>query len=214
MKNLSRHLAPFLFTAALLPAGLGGTPPAPDAKPAEKPAVKTEYAVVGGGCFWCLEAVFEKVIGVTDVESGYTGGATAKPSYKEVCTGETGHAEVVKITYDPTKVSYAQLLEIFRDIHDPTTLNAQGADHGTQYRSAIFWVDEKQKATALAWKTEAQAHFKEKVVTEIAPLKAYWPAEDYHQDYFRKHPEQPYCAHTIPPKLQKLFKKHADKAVK
>ena len=136
------------------------------------------------------------------------------PDYESVCGGETGHAEVIKITFDPTKITYPQILEIFRDIHDPTTLNAQGADRGTQYRSAIFYVDEKQKAAALAWKVEAQAHFKTPVVTEIAALKAYWPAEEYHQDYFRKHPDQPYCAYTIPPKLQKLFKKHADKAVK
>ena len=216
MKTFPRCLAPFLFCAALVPAGLGGAEPAPAAKPAA-PApvpVKTEYAVVGGGCFWCLESVFEKVVGVTDVESGYSGGAIAKPTYKEVCGGDTGHAEVIKITYDPTKITYAQLLEIFRDIHDPTTLNAQGADHGTQYRSAIFYVDEKQKSAALAWKVEAQTHFKSPVVTEISPLKAYWPAEDYHQDFFRKNPDHPYCAYNIPPKLQKLFKKHADKAVK
>ena len=178
------------------------------------PAVATETAVIGGGCFWCVEAVYEKVDGVLSVESGYAGGTTENTTYKQVCAGTTGHAEVVKITYDPKKVSYADLLAIFRDIHDPTTLNAQGADHGTQYRSVILYAGDAQRLAAEAWKNESQTHFAGKVTTEIVPLKKYWPAEEDHQDYFRKHPDQPYCAMTIPPKLQKLFKKHADKVAK
>jgi methionine-S-sulfoxide reductase len=213
MNTLPRFLAPLLFSVALMPAGLGGAEPA---KPAPVPAPKVETAIIGGGCFWCLEAVYEKVVGVTDVESGYAAGAMKNPDYKSVCGGETGHAEVIKITFDPTKVTYAQILEIFRDIHDPTTLNAQGADRGTQYRSIILFTDDKQKAAAEAWMKEAQTHFTDKITTQLAPLakNPYWKAEDYHQDYFRKHPDQPYCAATIPPKLQKLFKKHADKAAK
>lgn len=178
------------------------------------PPVKSETAVIGGGCFWCLEAVYEKVNGVTDVESGYAGGHLAKPDYKSVCRGETGHAEVIKITYDPAKVKYEELLAIFWDIHDPTTLNAQGADKGTQYRSIVLYSGEAQRLAAEKSKAGAQAHFPDKIVTTLEPLKAYWPAEDLHQDYFRKHPDQPYCAYSIPPKLQKLFKKHGDKAVK
>jgi peptide-methionine (S)-S-oxide reductase len=212
--RLPRFLAPFLFTIALMPAGCGGEDPAKSA-PTPVPE-KTETAILGGGCFWCLEAVYEKVVGVTDVESGYAGGARANPAYEAVCTGTTGHAEVVKITYDPARISYAQLLEIFRDIHDPTTLNAQGADRGTQYRSVILYADAGQEASAQAWLKEAQTHFTDKVTTQLAALSAnpYWPAEAYHQDYFRKHPNQPYCAATIPPKLQKLFKKHSDKTAK
>lgn len=207
MSRLFRSLAPLIFPCALLPAGAGG---------GVAPVAKTEVAVLGGGCFWCLEAVFEKVVGVSDVESGYAGGAMKSPDYRSVCTGKTGHAEVVRITFDPAKVSYAQILEIFRDIHDPTTQDAQGADRGTQYRSVIFWADERQRAVAEAWKQEAAKHFPDPVVTQISPLAShpFWRAEEYHQDYFRKHPDQPYCAVTIPPKLQKLFKKHADKAVK
>lgn len=214
MHTLPRLLAPFLFTFALMPAGCGGSE---SAKPAPAPApAKTETAIIGGGCFWCVEAVYEKVVGVTAVESGYAGGTVKNPDYKSVCTGATGHAEVVKITFDPAKISYADILEIFRDIHDPTTLNAQGADRGTQYRSIILYADDRQKAAAEAWLKEAQTHFTDTITTQVEPLAAhpYWPAEEYHQDYFRKHPDQPYCAVTIPPKLQKLFKKHADKAVK
>lgn len=198
-----RFLIPLFAAAAALMPAEGGAAPA-----------KTETAVIGGGCFWCVEAVYEKVNGVVSVESGYSGGSVDNPDYKSVCGGATGHAEVVRITYDPATVSYADLLSIFRDIHDPTTLNSQGADHGTQYRSVIFYSSEPQRLAAEAWKKEAQTHFTDKVVTEITPLKKFWPAEEYHQDYFKKHPDQPYCAAVIPPKLQKLFKKHADKAVK
>lgn len=216
MHPIPRYFAPLIFSIALMPTGLGGAEPTkPATSPAPAPA-KTETAVIGGGCFWCLEAVYEKVVGVTDVESGYAGGAMKNPDYKSVCGGETGHAEVIKITFDPAKITLAQILEIFRDIHDPTTLNAQGDDHGTQYRSIILYADDKQKAVASAWLKEAQTHFTDKVTTQIASLakNPYWKAEEYHQDYFRKHPDQPYCAVTIPPKLRKLFKKHADKAVK
>lgn len=204
--TLLRTLAALAVAPALLGADAAG---GPSAKP-----VKTETAVVGGGCFWCLEAVYEKVEGVVDVESGYSGGATVKPDYASVCTGATGHAEVIRITYDPARIKYADLLAIFWDIHDPTTLNRQGADTGSQYRSVIFWADESQRTAAEASLKEAQTRFDNRVVTEIVPLKTYWKAEEYHQDYFRKHPDQPYCAVSIPPKLQKLFKKHADKTAK
>ncbi len=207
---LLRPSALLWFSCSLLPAGAGAAEPSPGAE------AKREVAVLGGGCFWCVEAVFEKVVGVTDVESGYAAGRTQNPDYKSVCTGTTGHAEVVKVTFDPAKISYAQILEIFGDIHDPTTLNAQGADRGTQYRSIVLWADERQKAAAEDWKTKAQRRFTDAVVTELVSLASnpYWRAEEYHQDYFRKNPNQPYCAVTIPPKLKKLFKNHADKAVR
>lgn len=203
-------LSPLAFSLLGAADAPGGAPKAP-----EKPAApKHETAVLGGGCFWCVEAVYEKVVGVVAVESGYAGGHDPKPDYKSVCGGKTGHAEVVKITYDPAKVRYEDILAVFWDIHDPTTKDAQGADRGTQYRSIILYANPAQQAAALKSKAEAQSRFKTPIVTEIVPLKAYFPAEDYHQDYFRRNPDQPYCAITIPPKLDKLFKKHADKAVK
>lgn len=209
MNTLSRFLLA-LCALRLAPALLGAETAG---GPANAPG-KTETAVLGGGCFWCLEAVYEKVHGVTEVESGYAGGKPETADYKSVCTGATGHAEVIRITYDPARVKYDDLLAIFWDIHDPTTLNRQGADSGTQYRSVIFWSGEAQKRAAEASLKAAQARFDGKIVTEVLPLPAYHRAEEYHQDYFRKHPDQPYCAYSIPPKLQKLFKKHGDKAVK
>lgn len=207
MNTLPRFLAPFLFSAALLPAGCG------ESAPARAEPGKTEIAILGGGCFWCVEAVYEKVAGVTDVESGYAGGTVDNPTYEAICTGKTGHAEVIRITFDPSKITYAQILEVFRDIHDPTTLNVQGADRGTQYRSVIFYGDEAQRLAAEAWKKDSAQYFPNPIVTEISPLSEhrYWPAEKYHQDYFQNNPNQPYCAATIPPKLRKLFKNHSDK---
>jgi peptide-methionine (S)-S-oxide reductase len=166
-----------------------------------------EKATLGGGCFWCLEAVYENVKGVKDVVSGYAGGHTENPDYRSVCSGATGHAEVVQITYDPSVVSYKDLLEIFWTVHDPTTLNRQGADVGTQYRSVIFYHDEAQKRIAEASKEEAQKRFRDPIVTEIAPLTKFWPAEAYHQDYFRKNPHQGYCQAVVAPKVEK-FKTH------
>jgi peptide-methionine (S)-S-oxide reductase len=168
----------------------------------------TGVATFGGGCFWCTEALFERVKGVNSVVSGYTGGNKENPSYKEVCTGMTGHAEVVQVHYDPRQVSYETLLEIFFDTHDPTTLNRQGADAGTQYRSIILYTDEAQKATAEKMKKKAASQYEGPITTEIVPLKKFYAAEDYHQDYFAKNPSAPYCAFVIRPKLQKFMKKH------
>ncbi|HTD88016.1 MAG TPA: peptide-methionine (S)-S-oxide reductase MsrA [Candidatus Binatia bacterium] len=166
----------------------------------------TQLATLGGGCFWCLEALYETFDGVKSVTSGYAGGQKENPTYKQVCSDSTGHAEVVQIEFDPAKITYDQILEIFWDIHDPTTLNRQGPDSGTQYRSVIYYHDEAQKKAAEKSKNVAQAKFGGKVVTEIQPLKKFYPAEDYHQDYFRKNPNAPYCAYVISPKLQKLQK--------
>ncbi len=160
-------------------------------------------ALLGGGCFWCLEAAYELLPGVLDVESGYAGGPRQNPSYGEVSSGLTGHAEVVRITFDPAKVTYAELLDLFWKIHDPTTPNRQGADVGEQYRSVIFCADEDQRREAEASRTRAQALFASPIVTEIAPAPRFWPAEDYHQDYFRKNPDQAYCRIVIAPKLKK-----------
>lgn len=161
-------------------------------------------ATFGAGCFWCVEAVFERVEGVKSVVAGYAGGTVPNPTYEQVCTGKTGHAEVAQITYDPEKVSYEQLLELFWKAHDPTTMNRQGADVGTQYRSAIFYEGEDQKRAAEESKSRARNLFKDPVVTEIAPLTKFYPAENYHQDYYRSNPHAPYCMFVIRPKLKKL----------
>jgi len=175
--------------------------------PATAPSGPTETAVFASGCFWCTEAVFEHVPGVKKVTSGYTGGHVANPTYKEVCNGDTGHAEATRIEFDPTVVSYAHLLEIFFESHDPTTLNRQGADEGTQYRSAIFYASDVQKAAAETGKKTAQAHWDDPIVTEIAPLGKFYEAEDYHQDYFKNNPHAGYCSFVINPKVKKLQKK-------
>ena len=164
----------------------------------------TELATFGGGCFWCMEAVYERLPGVIAVTSGYAGGHTENPTYHQVCGGDTGHAEVTQIQFDPAKLSYAQLLEVFWQAHDPTTLNRQGADTGTQYRSIILFHDERQKLMAEQSKLAAQKTFTQPIVTEIVPLKKFYPAEDYHQGYFDAHGHAPYCQMVIAPKLQKL----------
>jgi len=166
-----------------------------------------EKATFGAGCFWCVEAVFERQEGVISVVSGYTGGKRPNPTYEQVCSGATGHAEVAQITYDPSKVSYERLLEIFWTAHDPTTLNRQGNDVGDQYRSAIFYHDDSQKTLAEKSKKAAQAHFTDKIVTEISPLTQFYPAENYHQDYYRNNADAPYCRFVIKPKLEKLHLK-------
>jgi peptide-methionine (S)-S-oxide reductase len=163
-----------------------------------------EKATFGAGCFWCVEAVFERLDGVESVVAGYAGGTTPDPTYEQVCTGTTGHAEVAQITFDPSKISYEKLLEVYWEAHDPTTLNKQGADVGTQYRSVIFYGDEKQKAAAEKSKKDAQKNFDKPIVTEIQPLSHFYQAENYHQDYFRNHPNAPYCVFVIKPKLKKL----------
>lgn len=167
----------------------------------------TEIAVFGSGCFWCTEAVFERVPGVKRVVSGYTGGHTSNPTYKQISTGTTGHAEVTRIEFDPTVVSFDKLLEVFFDSHDPTTLNRQGADEGTQYRSAIFYSSDAQKASAEAGRKAAQKFWDDPIVTEITPLGKFYAAEDYHQDYFKNNPNAGYCSFVIKPKVKKLQEK-------
>jgi peptide-methionine (S)-S-oxide reductase len=181
-------------------------PPAMIAQADSKPAPKTQLATLGGGCFWCLEAFYEKFEGVQAVVSGYTGGQTLNPTYKQVCNGDTGHAEVVQIEFDPAKISYAQLLEIFWEMHDPTTLNRQGNDVGTQYRSAIYYHDDAQKQAIEKSLAAAKKKFNKPITTEIAALGKFYVAEESHQDYFRRNPNQPYCAYVISPKMQKLQK--------
>ncbi len=163
--------------------------------------------IVGGGCFWCTEAVFELLKGVSDVESGYANGHTPNPTYRDICTGDTGYAEVIKITYDDSIITVDTLLEIFFLIHDPTTLNRQGADRGTQYRSTILYTDEETKEAAEAAMAAAQAEYKDPIVTIIEPLESYYTAEAYHQDYYRQNTMQGYCMAVIPPKLAKLKEK-------
>jgi peptide-methionine (S)-S-oxide reductase len=168
---------------------------------------KTEIADLGGGCFWCMEAVFERLPGVISVTSGFAGGTTENPTYEQVCSETTGHAEVTQIVFDPAKISYNQLLDVFWQAHDPTTLNRQGADVGTSYRSIILYRGEKQKLEAEKSKIAAQENFKHPIVTEIVPLKKFWPAEDYHQEYYDNNSNAPYCQVVIAPKLEKLEKK-------
>lgn len=163
-----------------------------------------EQAVFGGGCFWCIEAVFERLSGVVSVEAGYAGGTKPDPTYEEVCTGRTGHAEVARITFDPKKISYEKLLEVFWEAHDPTTLNRQGPDAGTQYRSVIFYLDQRQKLAAEQSMRAAQKNFSDPIVTELQPLKAFYKAENYHQSYYRNNPNAPYCRFVIKPKLDSI----------
>ncbi len=170
-----------------------------------------EVATLAGGCFWCLEAVFEQLHGVERVASGYAGGAVPNPTYKQVCSGTTGHVEVVQITFDPTTLAYRELLEIFFAFHDPTTLNRQGHDAGTQYRSAIFYHSPEQKVVAEQVIAELMQRkiFDDPIVTEVAPLTAFYAGEDYHQGYYRANPEQAYCRATIAPKVATLRAKYA-----
>jgi peptide-methionine (S)-S-oxide reductase len=167
-----------------------------------------EVATLGGGCFWCLEAVYNELQGVHRAESGYAGGTVPNPSYRQVCTGTTGHAEVVQVTFDPHQTSYREILEVFLSIHDPTTLNRQGADVGTQYRSAIFYHDAKQKVIAeeMIQELEALEKWPEPIVTEIVPFEVFYKAEDYHQEYYQHNQNQPYCRVVVAPKLKKFRK--------
>jgi peptide-methionine (S)-S-oxide reductase len=174
----------------------------------QTPAGK-EVTTLAGGCFWCLEAVYDDLAGVESVESGYMGGRTKNPSYEAVCSGETGHAEAIRITFDPKIISFRELLEIFFVIHDPTTLNRQGNDVGTQYRSAIFYHSPEQKKIAdeVAAELTREQVYDDKIVTEVAPASDFWVAENDHQEYFRRNPGQPYCMWVVAPKVQK-FRKH------
>jgi peptide-methionine (S)-S-oxide reductase len=169
-----------------------------------KETSRLEKATFGAGCFWCVEAVFQRIDGVKSVVPGYAGGTKQNPTYKEVCTGTTGHAEVAQITFDPSKVSFEKLLEVFWHAHDPTTMNRQGADVGTQYRSVLFYHDEKQKAIAEKSKKDAQKDFDDPIVTEIQQLTKFYEAEDYHHNYYNDNRLQPYCQFVIKPKLKNL----------
>jgi peptide-methionine (S)-S-oxide reductase len=172
---------------------------------AAQPRPGFEFATLAGGCFWCLEAVYEELEGVVDVESGYTGGHVDRPTYRQVCDGDTGHAEVVRIEFDPARISYRELLEVFFVIHDPTQLNRQGNDVGTQYRSAILWHTPEQKAEAetVIARLTASKHFGAPVVTEVTEASTFYPAEDYHQRYYEQNPHQPYCQFVVAPKVAK-----------
>jgi peptide-methionine (S)-S-oxide reductase len=175
-----------------------------------------DTATFGAGCFWCVEAIFQRVGGVLKVESGYSGGTVKNPSYKEVCNGGTGHAEVIRLTYDKSEVSFDELLEIFWKTHDPTTTNRQGNDVGTQYRSAVFYHNDEQKRTAEDYKKKLNAEkvYPNPIVTEITPLKNYYPAEDYHQNYYNQNGSQGYCQYVIQPKIEKFEKVFKDKMKK
>lgn len=166
----------------------------------------TETAIFGGGCFWCVEAVFEQVPGVTKVVSGYTGGRTRNPSYEDICRGDTGHAEAIQITFDPSIITYAKLLDVFWDAHDPTQLNRQGNDVGEQYRSVIYYHGKEQRDAAKASRDAlaASGKYKKPIVTLLQPAETFYPAEDYHQGYYQSNKEQPYCQYVIRPKLEKL----------
>jgi peptide-methionine (S)-S-oxide reductase len=172
-----------------------------------------ELATLGGGCFWCLEAVYKELRGVERVVSGYAGGRVADPSYEQVCSGSTGHAEVVQITYDPRAVSFRELLEVFFTIHDPTTLNRQGADVGTQYRSAVFYhtPEQREEAERVIAELTAEGVWPSPIVTEVVPLEKFYPAEDYHQDYFARNPFQGYCRMVVAPKVAKFRKQFIDR---
>jgi peptide-methionine (S)-S-oxide reductase len=189
-------------------------PPKPGAANSDPtPGAKVETATLGAGCFWCVEAVYQELKGVISVESGYSGGQVDHPTYKDVCTGRTGHAEVCQITFDPAVLSFKDVLEVFWKTHDPTTLNRQGNDHGTQYRSAIFYHSEEQRALAERLKSELDKSgaWDRPIVTEISPFTKFWKAEEYHQNYFRNHPDQGYCAYVIAPKMEKFRKVFGDK---
>lgn len=168
--------------------------------------IKFEQATIANGCFWCTEAIFEDIEGVIDVVSGYSGGEIDNPSYEEVCSGNTGHAECVQITFDPEKIKFEELLEIFWKTHDPTSLNRQGADIGSQYRSVIFYQNDEQKRIAEQSKNAVSKYYEKPIVTEIVPLKRFYKAEDYHQDYYKRNPNAAYCRFVIAPKIEKLKK--------
>ncbi len=201
-----KQLCIILFAASALAVSvLAQTNPAPKSMTTTN---QTEIADLGGGCFWCMEAVYLRLPGVLSVVSGYAGGHTENPTYEDVCSETTGHAEVTEITFDPAKISYAKLLDVFWQAHDPTTLNRQGNDVGTSYRSIILYRSDKQKLIAEKSKLEAQENFRHPIVTEIVPLTKFYQAEDYHQEYYDNNSRQPYCQVVIAPKLEKLERKH------
>ena len=206
-----------VFSVLFLSAGLSGCHPAGDTSVTGSPTPvlpgNYETATLGAGCFWCVEAVFKELDGVVSVEPGYSGGRTVNPTYEQVCAGNTGHAEVAQVIYDPAKVNFAGILEVFWWAHDPTTKDQQGADTGSQYRSVIYYHDAGQKAVAenLKIKLDSSGAYSAPVVTEIAPFKVFYPAENYHKDYFKSHPENPYCQSVIRPKIDKFRKVFREK---
>jgi len=219
-QSLYRCCMPFVILVSTLGSSCSTAEPTGDVSTVSTPAnqekgTSKEVAVAtfGAGCFWCVEAVFEELEGVLDVNSGYAGGTVDNPSYKEVCTGLTGHAEVCQIQYDSGNISYGELLEVFWKTHDPTTLNQQGHDVGTQYRSVIFYHDAEQKELAEEYKQklDASGAWDNPLVTEISPIPKYYPAEDYHQNYFKLNPNQSYCSFVIRPKLKKFKNVFSDK---
>jgi peptide-methionine (S)-S-oxide reductase len=213
MKNITKYFIIGLFTIIYIPLYAQMNKESEMNTMNQNTSQNLEIATFGSGCFWCTEAIFERLKGIEKVVSGYSGGHVKNPSYKEVCTGTTGHAEVTQIYFDPAIISYKELLDIFWQIHDPTTLNRQGNDVGTQYRSVIFYHNEKQKSIAEESKRniEISGAFKNPIVTEILPLINFYVAEDYHQDYFKNNPNQPYCNVVIAPKVKKFIAKYQDK---
>ena len=203
-----RRVALALAAWALLALTARAAEPVKPSDSAKGKAMATETITLGGGCFWCMEAVFQELKGVTSVESGYSGGTVAHPTYKDVCTGRTGHAEVVQVTFDPSVLPLHDLLEVFFALHDPTTLNRQGADVGTQYRSVIFYRTAKQREAAqeVIRELTAKKAYDAPIVTEVQPFQAFYKAEAYHQNYYRDNPDQPYCQLVISPKLAKFHK--------
>ena len=193
-------LLPFPILDGAIPKAMPEAMNEPEVSPVES------AITLGGGCFWCLEAIFQNVVGVTEVTSGYAGGHTPDPDYRSVCSGTTGHAEVVQIRFDPNRVTLETIFEIFWDIHDPTTLNRQGADVGTQYRSIILYHSESQGAAARSSLARAQSRWADPITTELVPLARFFRAEEEHQNYFRRHPEVPYCAIVIAPNLEKFLR--------
>ncbi len=187
------------------------TPTAATADTLQPASGHTALATLGGGCFWCVEAVYQELNGVLKVESGYSGGSVSNPNYNQICTGTTGHAEVAQITFDPAVVSYKEILEVFFTVHDPTTLNRQGNDVGTQYRSVIFYHSPEQKTVAEAAKSAAAELWDDPVVTEISALEKFYKAEAYHQNYYKSNPSQPYCVYVVGPKVKKFREKFQEK---
>jgi len=185
--------------------------PTTPTEPTQPGSGKTETATLGGGCFWCVEAVYQELNGVLKVESGYSGGRIENPTYREICTGTTGHAEVAQITYDPAIVTFEEILEVFFTTHDPTTLNRQGNDAGTQYRSVIFYHNQEQQSIAEAAKIAAADLWDDPIVTEISPLDKFYKAEEYHQNYYRDNPSQSYCVYVVGPKVKKFREKFRNK---
>ena len=216
MTTFNKLIAVKIFTAIFFTSACSQNETVKQKTMEQTTSTNIEMATLGSGCFWCVEAVFQRLDGVTKVQSGYSGGTIKNPAYREVCAGTTGHAEVCQITFDKSKITFKELLEVFWQTHDPTTLNRQGNDAGTQYRSAIFYHNEEQKALAEKYKAELDKSgaFDKPIVTEITPYTVFYPAEDYHQNYFNLNGQEPYCRFVIQPKVDKFEKVFKDKMKK